>query len=123
MDASAVEAWLERYQEAWRTDDPRLIEELFSEDAVYHTGPWDEPWRGRDQIVAGWIERGDSSLEWEFKYEVLALAGEVAVIQGWTTYRGEGEPDEEFSNIWLLRFAPGGSVEEFREWWVERPMV
>jgi uncharacterized protein (TIGR02246 family) len=122
MDANMLKDWLDRYQEAWRTDDPAIIRELFTPDAVYVPGPFEEPWSGLDEIVEGWLEMSDSDQDWDFKYGVVALSTEVAVVQGWTTYRARGGiPERDFSNIWLIWFAPGGRVREFREWWVERP--
>jgi uncharacterized protein (TIGR02246 family) len=123
MDATTVKAWLDKYQEAWRTDDRGLIKELFTEDAVYITGPFDDPWTGLDQIADGWIEIGDSDADWDFRYGIVAVTTEVAVVQGWTTYHGlDNEEDREYSNIWLIWFAPGGKVREFREWWVQKPL-
>jgi uncharacterized protein (TIGR02246 family) len=122
MDANMLKAWVDRYQEAWRTDDTDILRQLFTPDAVYLPGPFEEPWRGIDEIVKGWLEIGDSEEQWEFKYGVVAVTTEVAVIQGWTTYKGRaGRPDRDYSNIWLIWFAPEGRAKEFREWWVERP--
>ena len=64
-DENAVKSWLEAHDAAWRAADASAIADLFSEDAVYHLGPWDEPWRGlagpfrgRDAIAAGWLAGG-----------------------------------------------------------------
>lgn len=126
MDRPAVEGWIDAYRRAWTTDDPADIEALFTEDATYSPFPWprdDRWWRGRDQIVDKWIGRGDSKIGWTFEHEVLAVEGDTAVIEGWTSYdRGEGAAWEEaYANIWLVRFAPDGRAREFAEWWVERP--
>jgi ketosteroid isomerase-like protein len=126
MDRSGVEQWVEGYRTAWKTDDPADIAALFTEDAVYSPFPFprdDRYWRGRDLIVQKWIARGDSKVGWRFEHEVLAVEGDTAVIEGWTSYdRGDGEPwQESYANVWLVRFAPDGRAREFAEWWVQRP--
>ena len=56
MTRDDIQAWLDRYLDAWRTYDPQKIADLFSEDAEYRYHPWDEPERGRETIVRGWLE-------------------------------------------------------------------
>ncbi len=126
MDRAAVERWIEGYRSAWSTDDPADIGALFTEDAAYSPFPWPRgknAWHGRDTIIERWRGHGDSKIGWRFEHEVLAVEGDTAVIQGWTSYdRGEGEPWEEaYANIWLVRFADDGRARQFAEWWVERP--
>ena len=111
MDRSGVERWIEAYRQAWASDDPQEVAALFTEDAAYSPYPWprgENLWRGRDQIVGKWLSRGDSKIGWRFEHEILAVEGDTAVIEGWTSYdRGEGEPwDEAYANIWVVDFAP-----------------
>lgn len=47
--------WLEAYGRAWEEHDGDAAAELFSEDAVYAWGPWEEL-RGRDAIRWRWRE-------------------------------------------------------------------
>jgi len=121
LDYTMLEQWLAGYLRAWRSDDPTDISALFTEDAAYYTGPFDEPWAGRDTVVAGWIARGDSKLEWTFRHEIVAVEGEVGVVRGWTTYAATAEDLETtYSNIWIVRLTDAGHAREFREWWVAR---
>jgi len=116
------EGWLERYQAAWKTDDPGQIAALFSEDATYSTLPFREPKRGRDAIVAWWISQGDSQNQWRFDRERLVVDGKTAVVQGLTTYASvDNQPEAVFSNIWLIRLDPDGCANSFAEWWIQRP--
>jgi len=126
MDRAGVETWMTAYRRAWASDVREEIAGLFTEDAVYSPYPWPRgarQWQGRDAIIAKWIGRGDSKIGWRFDHEILAVEGDTAVIEGWTSYdRGEGEPwDEEYANVWLVRFAPDGRAREFAEWWVQKP--
>lgn len=126
MDRAGVERWIQDYRRAWKSDARADIESLFTEEATYSPYPWpreNRHWRGRDKIVEKWIGRGDSKIGWRFDHEILAVEGDTAVIEGWTSYdRGEGEAWEEaYANVWLVRFADDGRAREFVEWWVERP--
>ena len=59
MNRTDVQAWLDRYVEAWRSNDAALIEPLFTEDAVYRYRPYGGDERasnGRDAIVGAWLE-------------------------------------------------------------------
>jgi uncharacterized protein (TIGR02246 family) len=126
MDRAGVEHWMEGYLRAWRSDDPDEIAALFTEDAAYAPFPWPRKgvrfWEGRDLIVEKWLGHGDSKVDWRFDHTILAVEGDTAVIEGWTTYPPtDDEPEEAYANIWLVRFADDGRAREFAEWWVERP--
>ena len=114
--------WMERYLHAWRTDEGEAIEALFTEQATYSTGPWDEPWLGLADIVTGWVARGDHDLNWEFTYDVVVETPEVGVISGITRYFDNApSPDTEYANVWIIEHAGDGRASAFSEVWVERP--
>jgi ketosteroid isomerase-like protein len=116
MNASDVERWVDGYVHAWQSNDPAAIGRLFTDDALYFTAPDRDPWRGRDGIVAGWLERKDEPGQWGFRHEVLAVAGDLGFVRGWTTY---ANPPTEYSNLWVIRLTPAGQCAEFTEWWME----
>jgi hypothetical protein len=118
MDASVVAAWVDAYVRAWNSNDPADIGRLFTDDAVYYTGPFDAPWEGRGAIIQKWLRRQDAPGTTSFRYEVLASTSDRGVVRGWTLYH---DPEREYSNIWLLRFGPDGRCREFTEWWIKRP--
>jgi ketosteroid isomerase-like protein len=126
MDRAGVERWIEGYLRAWRSDAPEEIAVLFTDDAVYKPYPWprDDPgWGGREAIIEQWIAHGDSQNEWSFEHEIVAVDGDRAVVEGWTTYSAiDGQPkDLAYANLWLVRFAADGRATHFAEWWIERP--
>jgi len=122
MTHADFEHWLDGYRQAWKSDDPDQIGALFTEDATYAPSPFREAWRGREAIVANWIERGDSKNPWQFESELLAVEGETGVVRGLTTYPAhDDEPEPVYSNIWFVSLAPDGRARSFAEWWVERP--
>jgi hypothetical protein len=117
MDQISVKQWVERYLGAWNSNDPTEIARLFAEDAAYYTGPFDEPWIGRDTIVQEWLNRRDEPGTFSFGYEILAASDQLGVVRGWTRYFN---PDREYSNIWLIKFDGQGRCQEFTEWWVRK---
>ena len=117
MDHAAVQAWLDRYIAAWRSGDPADIGALFGADAAYSYGPYREPVRGRDGIVADWTSEPDAPGSWEAEYRPLAIDGGTVVATGESRYRD----GRTFSNIFVCRFDGDGRCIEFREWFMEKP--
>ena len=70
-----------------------------------------------DEIVAGWLERHDEPGTWSFRHEVLAVAGDLGFVRGWTRY---AQPPTAYSNLWIVRLAADGRCSEFTEWWMEK---
>jgi len=122
MTRADFEQWLERYRAAWTTDDPQQIGALFTEDATYSPWPFSKPWEGREAIVGKWVERGDSKDPWRFDSELIAVEGDTGVVKGLTTYPAHDEqPEDAYSNIWVIRLEPDGRARSFAEWWIQRP--
>jgi ketosteroid isomerase-like protein len=120
VDEQAVAAWLDGYSRAWKTYDPEQIGELFSEDAVYFDNPFDEPVRGREAIVASWLEDPDEEGTYEGRYRPVLVAGDQAVANGYSRYL-DGDGVKEFDNLFLLRFDADGRCVEYREWYMQKP--
>lgn len=116
MATDTIERWVEMYVRAWTTNDVSDIGALFTDDAAYFPTPFSEGWHGREAIIAGWLDRKDEPGDWSFDFEILCGSDELGVVRGVTAYPAE---DQVYSNLWLVRFAPGGRCREFTEWWVE----
>jgi ketosteroid isomerase-like protein len=122
VDTEAVAAWLDGYSHAWGTYDPAEIGALFSEDAVYFDNPFDEPVRGREAIVASWLEDPDEEGTYEGRYRPVLVAGDQAVANGYSRYLdGDGGGVKEYDNLFLLRFDADGRCAEYREWYMRKP--
>ena len=128
MTRDDIQAWLDRYLDAWRTYDPQKIADLFSEDAEYRYHPWDEPERGRETIVRGWLEPAgnasdrDAPGSYDADYEPYAVEGDRAVAVGWSRYtRPDGSFRALYHNVFLLRFDLEGRCRSFTEFFVEQP--
>ena len=124
MDRADVQRWLDAYVQAWTTYDPADIAALFAEDAVYYYHPYDAPVRGREAIVASWIEsdRRDPPGTYHGQYQPLAIDGSVAVTNGRSRYfESDGVTlRTKFDNLFVLHFDEAGRCSEFREWYMER---
>lgn len=113
----AAGRWIADYVRAWESNDPAEIAVLFTEDATtYQPTPMSDPRVGRDEIVAGWLNRKDEASTWTFESEVVAVDGDLAVIRGTTRYV---EPYPTFENIWLVSLDDGGMARSFIEYWMK----
>ncbi len=120
MDLEELQAWLDGYVEAWRSNDPVHVGALFTEDARYYTHPFRDPWEGREEIVANWIEHPDPPESWRCEYRALAVNGRTGVARGYTTYLSdEGGVDKQYANIFVVEFDDEGRCREFTEWFME----
>jgi hypothetical protein len=123
IDHASVTAWLNDYIAAWKSYDPDAIGALFTEDARYYYGPFDEPLIGRAAIVASWLENPDEPGSYDAQYYPVAVDGQTAVANGRSQYSTSGSRTvgAEFDNIFVMRFDADGRCAEFREWYVKRP--
>lgn len=123
IDHATVAEWLNAYVDAWKTYNPQAIGNLFAEDATYSYYAFDEnPIRGREAILAEWLESPDAPGSFEAHYEPIAVDGNVAVANGRTQYfEADGKTVERvFDNIFVLSFNDEGQCVEFREWYVRK---
>ena len=123
MDKAQASEWLSRYVEAWRSYNPEDIAALFSQDAEYRYHPYDkEPVRGREAIVADWLDERDEPGTYSGGYEPVAIDGDIVVATGTSSYRGSsGSAERVFDNCFVIRFDPSGRCASFTEWYMERP--
>src|SRR5215212_539734 len=116
MDRASVQAWLDRYVQAWKSYDRAEIESLFAEGATYRYHPYDseaEVVRGREAIVRDWIEpegaasSRDEANTYDAEYEPYAVEGDRAVAIGRSRYWTDATRsrlDKTYDNVFLLRF-------------------
>jgi ketosteroid isomerase-like protein len=126
MDDARVARWLADYVEAWRSYDPEAIGTLFAEDALYRYHPWDEPTpsqvRGRDAIVASWLEEKDRPGSWAAEYRPSLVHDDRAVAVGSSRYlAADGSVESEYYNVFFLTFDDEGRCREFTEVYMKRP--
>jgi ketosteroid isomerase-like protein len=115
--ATPARGWVDAYVEAWNSNDPGQIAALFTPDGEYWVEPW-EVWRGREAIVAGWLEHADAPGECTFEWTHVARDGDLWVIEARTGYPRVGR---DYANLWLLRLDREGRARSFSEWWKQTP--
>ena len=109
-----VEDWVGRYLTAWRSNDPKDIAAVFTNDADAHELPYETDSEGLGEIVALWQERStwEGTGEWTFEWEEVAINGDTFVITGVGHYPALGD----FSNLWVVTLNPDGKASTFRMW-------
>ena len=118
MDVKQLQGWIDRYVDAWRSNDAGAVGALFAEEAVYYTHPFRTPWRGRDEIVRNWTAEPDAPDAWEARYTALAANDDMGVVNGWTKYKD----GDEYANVYVIRFDPTGPATELTEWFMKRDL-
>jgi ketosteroid isomerase-like protein len=127
VDEAGVARWLTDYVEAWTSYDAAAIGRLFSEDAVYRYHPWDEPTpsqvRGRDAIVASWLDDPDPPGSFAAEYRPWLVNDDRAVAVGVSRYLADdgSSVEREYHNVFLLLFDAEGRCREFSELYMRRP--
>ena len=119
MDRDEVMAWVEGYECAWRDGDVEAVATLFTSDASYRPSPYEPPKVGHDAIGAFWLDDDDEAFT--MRAVPVAVDGRSAVVRVDVRY---GEPErQEYRDLWVLRFAADGRVEDFEEWayWPDKP--
>ena len=83
MTEQDVQRWLDEYGVAWINGDPEQAAALFTDNALYRETPFDDPMKGRDEIIQYWQEgAADAQEDVEFSSKVWAAVGYQAVA-GW----------------------------------------
>ena len=114
MDRGRLTVWIEAYERAWRTPGTDALAELFTEDATYSTGPYENPHQGLAAIGRMWeTERASADEEFEMTSEVVATEGDVAVARVEVRY---GYPRREYRDLWIVRLDASGRCSHFEEW-------
>jgi len=115
MDANDVAQWVAGYERAWRTPGTEALTELFTPDAVYSPGPYEEPVVGRSAIGVMWErERSGPDEDFAMTSEVVAVDEDTAVVRVEVQY---GHPTmEEFRDLWIIGFGADGRCQAFEEW-------
>lgn len=122
MTADRFAAWFDRYREAWRSYDPEAISALFAPNAVYRADPFQGGVVGPEAIVGQWIEahEEDPEEEFEMSHEVVAVNGDLGVVQGWITYTA-GANRDAWRNLFIIELDDQDRCRSYLEWYMRRP--
>ncbi|MDQ6879014.1 MAG: nuclear transport factor 2 family protein [Candidatus Dormibacteraeota bacterium] len=123
MALADAQGWLDRYVAAWRANDPAMIGDLFTVDAVYYANPFDDGLRGRQAIVDEWLHV-QMPKTFEGAYSPQLVVGDQVFASGTTRYFNEDRSlHSEWGNAFLLRLDETGCCSEYREWYMQRAEV
>ncbi|MEU6019929.1 YybH family protein [Micromonospora sp. NPDC048871] len=122
MDREQVTGWIAAYERAWRTPGTEALATIFTEQASYRQGPYRKPVVGLPAIARMWeAERDGPDEVFQMTSEVVAVEGDTAVARLEVRY---GDPvDQEYRDLWIMRFAEDGRCASFEEWpfWPPKP--
>ena len=107
MNREQVRDWVAAYERAWRAPGTGALAEIFTADASYRQGPYDDPVAGLGAIGAMWEKERDGPGEvFRMTSDVVAADGDTAVVR---VEVGYGDPvRQEFRDLWIVRFAEIG---------------
>lgn len=112
MDRQQVMAWVAAYEQAWRDGDAGAVAGLFTPDASYRVSPYEPALLGHQGIGGYWLD--DEGQVFTLAAEPVAVEGRYAVVRALVRY---GDPvRQEYLDLWVLRFAEDGRVQDFEEW-------
>ncbi|MEH0842448.1 nuclear transport factor 2 family protein [Micromonospora sp. CPCC 205711] len=122
VDRKQVTGWLGAYEQAWRAPGTEVLATIFTADASYLQGPYRTPIVGLPGIARMWEdERAGPDEMFHMTSEIVAVEGDTAVARVEVRY---GDPvDQEYRDLWVMRFAEDGRCRSFEEWpfWPAQP--
>jgi ketosteroid isomerase-like protein len=115
VNREQVTDWVAAYERAWRAPGTAALAGIFTPDASYRQGPYDEPITGLPAIGAMWeAERDGPDEVFRMTSEVIAVDGDAAVVRAEVSY---GDPVcQEYRDLWVLRFGDDARCVWFEEW-------
>jgi ketosteroid isomerase-like protein len=116
-----IDDWVESYRRSWQDGDEDLISSLYTEDAVYRSSPFRQPFVGQDEIRAYWRRNAGAQYRKQVRFGTPFLSsGDRAVVEWWTTMVDDEEA-VTLPGVLLLQFAADGRCSELREYWHVQP--
>jgi SnoaL-like domain len=111
-------SWLAAYGRAWEGRDPVAVASLFTDDASYAItpSPFDEPLRGREEILDYWAGATAADKRVSFDYEVLAVADERGIARWWASMQ-ERDGHVRIGGVFVVALTSDNRCSELREWW------
>jgi hypothetical protein len=115
------DAWLRAYGAAWEARDGQRAAELFAEDGVYCSGPFETPLRAREAIRDRWSQATQDHRDVAFRHEVPGIDGARGFARWWSSFSDSvGESRVELDGVFVLDFGDEGLCERLQEWWLAR---
>jgi SnoaL-like protein len=118
MTIEDLSTWLDAYRRAWEGRDADAAAALFTEDAAYHWGPFEEPLRGREAIRERWQSAVDAQADVSFGHEPLAIGDGSGLARWWVSFVvPAADIRVRLEGIFQVALDDEGACHDFREWW------
>jgi len=118
LTSTALEAWLARYGAAWETRDAAAAGVLFTDNALYHEMPFDEPKKGRAAIEEYWRGVTADQRDVHFESKVISVDGGTGVAHWSAKFKvASSGATIELDGVFVLEFDAKGQCTSLREWW------
>jgi hypothetical protein len=115
VDRRGVEAWVNAYEQAWRTPGTESLASIFAPAATYKPGPFEHPFVGLAAIAEMWEEEREGPDEvFSMTSEVVAVDGDTAVVRVEVDYGLTGQPS--YRDLWVVVLDEAGRCISFEEW-------
>jgi hypothetical protein len=116
MDPADVRRWIEGWAYGWAAHDVPMIGALYADGPVQRSEPFRE--RQEPRAYAAWAFSDERAAEVWFA-EPYATGAESAACEWWAVSTQEDGLTITLAGVSLLHFAPGGLVDDQRDYWSE----
>lgn len=115
IDHGHVARWMKAYEHAWRTEGTDALDDLFSSEVLYSTGPFQKPHIGLDAVKRMWeAERTNHEEIFGMHFEIVAVEADTGVTR--VTVHYEDPRQQEYRDLWIIRLDEHGRCFHFEEW-------
>ena len=115
VDRARLTAWVEAYEQAWRSPGVDALSELFAPAVTYLVEPYAEPIRGLEALARWWDGAREGPDEvFAMQAEVVAIEASTGVVRVQVAYGGPVE--QEYRDLWIVVMGPDGRCTAFEEW-------
>lgn len=115
MDRAHLARWIESYERAWRTAGTAELDQLFTPQATYRAGPFEETVTGLAAIAAFWeAEREGPDEPFTLQWEPVAVEGDVGVARVEVSYRRPSP--HVYRDLWIVALQSDSRCSAFEEW-------
>lgn len=118
MDYDSFKTWFETLGRAWENRYPAAAAELFTEDAIYHEDPFEEPLHGRAAIFEYWSDVPRSQEHIQFHSEILGVTPDTGFAHWWVSFvRIPSKIRVKLDGICAISLNAENRCYALREWW------
>lgn len=118
MNQSSFDEWLKLYGKAWMQKRPDLIKDLFTQDATYSEKPFEDSFKGIEEITRYWQNVSQSQTDISFDYKIICNKDNTGLAHFKASFWRK--PDETYvklDGIFKVVLDWQNKCTSFSEWW------